>query len=178
MTNRVTGAFDDMDFDGFWEDYGEPLEPAPSNDLVAGVEEEIGFRLPDSYVGFARLRNGGIVRRCCYPMSEPTSWAEDHIQVTTMYALGRTAQYSLLGDIGHALMQEEWGYPEWGVGIADTPSAGHEQIMLDYRECGPQCEDGEPTVVHVDQELDYQVTTVAPDFATFIKGLVDEDQFD
>jgi hypothetical protein len=72
-------------------------------------------------------------------------------------------------------MREEWGYPALGVGIADTPSAGHEQIMLDYRDCGPT---GEPKVVHVDQEFDYRITPVAVDFASFIRGLVDPDQFD
>lgn len=178
MTNRTTGTFRDLDFTDFWEDYSDPAEPAPSDELVSSIEEEIGFRLPDSYVEFARIRNGGIVRRCCYPTDQPNSWAEDHIQITTMYALGRDSEYSLLGELGHSLMQEELDYPQWGVGIADTPSAGHELIMLDYRECGAQCEKGEPSVVHVDQELDFAVTVIAPDFATFIKGLVTEEQFD
>jgi hypothetical protein len=66
------------------------------------------------------------------------------------------------------------GYPPIGVGIANTPTAGHELIMLDYRECGKQ---GEPRVVLVDQERDYRITFVAPDFATFIRGLVSWDEF-
>lgn len=49
-------------------------------------------------------------------------------------------------------------------------------VMLDYRKCGPR---GEPAVVHVDQEMDYRVTKLAPDFATFVRGLVaDEDELD
>jgi hypothetical protein len=72
-------------------------------------------------------------------------------------------------------MRDEWGYPDWGIGIADTPTAGHEQIMLDYRECGPT---GEPRVVYVDQEADYAVVAVAPDFASFLRGLISEDQFE
>ncbi|MFC7483114.1 hypothetical protein ACFQX7_28220 [Luedemannella flava] len=72
-------------------------------------------------------------------------------------------------------MRAEWGYPDIGVGIADTPSAGHELIMLDYRGCGSR---GEPRVVHVNQEAGYAITDVAPDFATFIRGLVSEDEFD
>lgn len=47
---------------------------------------------------------------------------------------------------------DEWGYPGWGIGIADTPTAGQEQIILDYCERGPA---GEPQVVYVDQEDDY-----------------------
>jgi len=33
-------------------------------------------------------------------------------------------------------MKNDWGYPDIGVAICDTPSAGHEMIFLDYRECG------------------------------------------
>lgn len=45
-------------------------------------------------------------------------------------------------------------------------------LALDYRASG------EPLVVHVDQELDYAVTVVAPDFATFVDGLADRGEFD
>lgn len=47
-------------------------------------------------------------------------------------------------------------------------------LCLDYRDCGPT---GEPRVVHIDQELDYKVTLVAPDFESFIRGLVSEGAF-
>jgi hypothetical protein len=116
-----------------------------------------------------------MVERCCHPMTEPTGWADDHIMITGLYAIGRTADYSLCGPLGSTFMLREWGYPPIGVGIADTPSAGHEQIMLDYRGCGRR---GEPRVVYVDQEADYRVTVVAPDFAAFVRGLVTEDEFD
>ena len=178
---RATGAFDGVDFDGFWDDSEYSLEnytePAPGASLIAEVEQELGFRLPDSFVGLAKIHNGGAVIKDCHP-APPNLWAEDHVQITGIYALGRTSTYSLLGDLGTAFMQEEWGYPDWGIGIADTPSAGHEQIMLDYRECGRNCERGEPSVVHVDQEGDYAVTFLAPDFASFIRGLVPEEDFD
>lgn len=176
---RTTGHFSGIDFAGFWDDGEHSLdnyvEPAPSDALIASVEEELGgYRLPDSYVELARMHNGGMLQRDCYPMDEPTSWAADHIRISGFYALGRTATWSLCGDLGSTFMREEWGYPDIGIGIADTPSAGHEQIMLDYRECGRR---GEPRVVHVDQEADYRITPVAPDFATFVRGLVGEDEF-
>jgi hypothetical protein len=165
-------AFEGFDFEGFWHDSAyslkEYVEPAPSDELIASVEEELGgFRLPAAYVELARLHNGGMVKRSCHPLDEPTGWAEDHIEITGLYAIGRTSTHSLCGALGATFMQEMWGYPPIGVGIADTPSAGHEQIMLDYRECGKQ---GEPRVVHVDQERDYRITIVAPDFATCSSG--------
>ena len=39
-------------------------------------------------------------------------------------------------------------------------------IFLDYRACGPQ---GEPAVVHVDQENDYKITHLADSFEEFTK---------
>ncbi|WP_234637532.1 SMI1/KNR4 family protein [Delftia tsuruhatensis] len=170
-----TGALDDVDCEGLWADGPSAgdgyTEPAPSEKLIAEIESELGVRLPSAYVELARRRNGGHVRRSCHPVDEPTGWADDHIMITGIYAIGRTVDQSLLGPLGSTFMRDEWGYPAWGVGIGDTPSAGHEQPMLDYRECGPQ---GEPSVVHVDQERDYRVTFVAPDFASFIRGLVSD----
>jgi hypothetical protein len=152
------------------------VEPPPSDELVTSIEEELGgYRLPQAYVDLARVHNGGKVERCCHPMTEPTGWADDHIMITGLYAIGRTADNSLCGPLGSTFMVREWGYPPIGVGIADTPSAGHELIMLDYRACGRR---GEPRVVYVDQEADYRITVVAPDFATFVRGLVTEDELD
>ena len=173
------GTLLDVDLDSFWDDSSYALdnyvEPPPSEALIASIEAELGYRLPAAFLELARRHNGGIPRRSCFPMDEPTGWADDHIAISGLYAIGRTAKYSLCGERGVTFMQREWGYPPIGIAIADTPSAGHELIMLDYRECGPA---GEPQVVHVDQEADYRITFVAPDFGTFIRGLVSEAVFD
>lgn len=173
-------AFEGFDFEGFWDDSEYSLEsyvePAPSDELIAAIEEELGgFRLPAAYVELARMHNGGLLKRNCYPMDEPTGWAEDHIAIAGLYAIGRTSDYSLCGKMGSKFWEEEWGYPPIGVYIAETPSAGHEMIVLDYSESGRQ---GEPRVVYVDQEDDYSITFVAPDFATFVRGLVNEEEYD
>jgi hypothetical protein len=46
--------------------------------------------------------------------------------------------------------------------------------MLDYSTCG---QNGEPEVLHVDQEWDYKKTFLAKDFETFIRGLVSSDVY-
>lgn len=121
------------------------------------------------------IQNGGIPRNTCFPSSRPTSWATDHVAISGIMGIGRTKKYSLGGEFGSKFMQEEWGYPQIGVCICDCPSAGHDMIMLDYRTCGRT---GEPEVVHVDQEIDYRITSLAPNFETFIRGLVNSSVYD
>ncbi|MNJ48745.1 hypothetical protein D3C77_439480 [compost metagenome] len=89
--------------------------------------------------------------------------------------IGRDKQYAICGDLGSQFMIEDWGYPDIGVVICDCPSAGHDVVMLDYRHCG---KDGEPEVIHVDQEADYEITFLAPDFESFIAGLVNDEEYD
>ena len=72
-------------------------------------------------------------------------------------------------------MIDDWEYPAIGVAICDCPSAGHDMIFLDYRECGSQ---RKPKLVHIDQECDYKITPLADSFEEFIRGLANEDDFD
>ncbi len=114
-----------------------------------------------------QTQNGGVPRRTCH-RAPPTSWATDHVALTGIYAIDATKPCSLCGEQGSAFWSAEWGYPDIGVYFADCPSAGHDMLCLDYRESGPQ---GEPRVVHVDQELGFQITVVAPTFESFVRGL-------
>jgi len=167
-----------FDLTKFWHDtpyakksYGEPK---PSQSMVESVEHELGYVLPASYVSLMTKHNGGTPARTCFPTSVATSWARDHIAITGISAIGRKKPHSLCGALGSKFMIEEWGYPKIGVVFADCPSAGHDVIMFDYRQCKPK---GEPSVVHVDQESDYKVTVLAKSFEAFIRGLVDESAF-
>lgn len=171
--------FADFDLSSFWEssDYASRkyVEPPCTPESVAAVEAELGFKLPAAYVALAAFQNGGIPRHCAHRTSSPTSWAADHVAISGILSIGSTKLSSLCGQLGSRFHIEEWGYPEIGVYFANCPSAGHDMLCLDYRACGSQ---GEPTVVHVDQERDYAVTVVAPDFETFIRGLQDSSEFD
>lgn len=111
----------------------------------------------------------------CFPTDVPTSWAKDHVAITGIFGIGREKSYSLCGGLGSQFMIDDWGYPAIGVAICDCPSAGHDMIFLDYRECGSQ---GEPKIVHIDQECDYKITPLADNFEAFIRGLVNEDDFE
>ncbi len=168
----------DFDLHGFWEhsEYAmqEYIDVSLTPAMLEHVERMLGYKLPEAYIELAQHQNGGIPARTCHRTAERTSWAKDHIAISGIKAIGNTKQWSLLGKIGSQFMEAEWGYPALGVYFADCPSAGHDMLCLDYSECGPT---GEPRVVHVDQEWDYKVTFVAPNFEEFIRGLVSEEDF-
>ena len=117
----------------------------------------------------------GIPVNTCFPTDVPTSWAKDHVAITGIFGIERKKSYSLCGGLGSQFMIDDWGYPAIGVAICDCPSAGHDMIFLDYRECGSQ---GEPKIVHIDQECNYKITPLADNFEAFIRGLVNEDDFE
>ena len=171
--------FEGFDLTSFWDDneYArkEYVSEPPSDELIASVEEELGYKLPAAYIWLMKQHNGGIPVNTCYPCDEPTCWAEDHVAITGIFGIGREKSCSLCGELGSQFMIDEWEYPPIGVAICDCPSAGHDMIFLDYRACGPQ---GEPAVVHVDQENDYKITHLADSFEEFIRGLEHESQYD
>ncbi|WP_432206371.1 immunity protein Imm33 domain-containing protein, partial [Faecalibacterium prausnitzii] len=171
--------FEGFDLTNFWDDsmyaLKEYVSDPPSDELIASVEEELGYKLPAAYIWLMKQHNGGIPVNTCYPCDEPTCWAEDHVAITGIFGIGREKSCSLCGELGSQFMIDEWEYPAIGVAICDCPSAGHDMIFLDYRVCGPQ---GEPAVVHVDQENDYKITHLADSFEEFIRGLEHESLYD
>ena len=171
--------FEGFDLTNFWDDnwyaLKEYVSDPPSDELIASVEEELGYKLPAAYIWLMKQHNGGIPVNTCYPCDEPTCWADDHVAITGIFGIGREKSCSLCGKLGSQFMIDEWEYPAIGVAICDCPSAGHDMIFLDYRACGPQ---GEPTVVHVDQENDYKITHLADSFEEFICGLEHESLYD
>lgn len=175
----MTRIFGDFDFDGFWEksDYAleEYVDVTPTEETIACIERELGYMLPVSYIEFMQFQNGGIPRRANHRTRERTSWSHDHIAITGIYSIGQQKKCSLLGTFGSEFWVEEWGYPPIGIYFADCPSAGHDMVCLDYRECGPK---GEPQVVHIDQEWDYRIVFVAKNFEEFVRGLEDDSAFD
>src|SRR5687767_7813932 len=165
--------YNDLDLTSFWDDseysLKEYVDQKPSDQLIYSIEQELGYKLPVSYIELMKLHNGGIPKNTCFPTNEPTSWANDHVAITGIFGIGRNKTYSLCGSLGSKFMIDEWNYPQIGICICDCPSAGHDLIMLDYSKHG-NC--GEPEVVHVDQENDFKITFLAKNFETFIKGLV------
>jgi hypothetical protein len=168
-------VFAGFDLKNFWKGK-KPLAETPlTAGLVKEVQKRLGYTLPQAYVELMKVQNGGTPRNCAYPTKGRASREASHVWIRQIYGIGYKTSRSLCGSMGSAFWMREWGYPPIGVYFADCPSAGHDMLCLDYRACGPT---GEPAVVHVAQESKYKITPVAPDFASFIRGLVSEDDVD
>ncbi len=171
--------FKDFDLSSFWEDseYARKsyVEKQANKELIKEIEAELGYKLPNSYIELMMSQNGGIPVNTCFPIVQRDSWIENYVVISGIMGIGREKIYSLCGNIGSQFMITEWGYPDIGIYFGDCPSAGHDMICLDYSQCA---KDGEPRVVHVDQESDYQITFLADNFEDFIKALVNEEIFE
>jgi hypothetical protein len=140
--------------------------PEVTEEMVARAQTALRVLLPPAYVALLREKNGGIPARKCFPTTAAPSCAPDHLKISMLLGIG--FEDGLDGECGSAYLVQEWGYPDIGLVLCDTLSGGHDTVMLDYSECGPE---GEPRVVYVDD--DRNVAVLAPDFSTFVAGLVD-----
>lgn len=109
---------------------------------------------------------------CLPPHAVQDVAGPDHIAIGAIRGVG--GDWGIDDEtLGSRYMVAEWGYPDIGVVICATPSGGHDTVMLDYRECGPQ---GEPSVAYIDE---YRVPrTIAGSFAEFLDGLIDCPDYD
>lgn len=154
----------------FWDDIddgraGPPLAPGAAR----AAESALGYRLPESYLRLLRARNGGTPRHRCFPAASLPAWANDHVRIACLLGIG--TEGGIDGRRGSEHLIRKWGYPDVGIVIAETPSAGYDAVMLDYSECGPR---GEPRVIHVEvSAAGPAVTVLAPNFESFARGLVD-----
>jgi hypothetical protein len=164
--------FEGVLFDVFWNDSDYALKEyvgAPATDeMIVEAERALGYKLPESYKELVRRHNGGIPAYNFFHLPFAAHNEPDEIYIFGIMGVDSSKRSSLCGELGSRFMMEEWGYPDIGVAICDCPSAGHDMIFLDYRRCGPE---GEPEVVHIDQESDYAITYLAGDFDSFIHGL-------
>ncbi|MDF2647224.1 MAG: glucan biosynthesis protein [Paenibacillus sp.] len=74
--------FEGKDLDSFWEDSNYAREQyvsdPPTDELISSVEE-LGYKLPATYIALMKHQNGGVPHNTSFPTDEAASWAEDHI---------------------------------------------------------------------------------------------------
>ncbi len=162
----------DMDFSDFWHDIKESerrYEGAkPDLRVIRSVQDELGFKLPDTYIELMKMHNGGMVNRCWYPISFPAETYADYIQITHLLGIGREANYSLCGRFGSKFLLEGKGEIETaGIAFANCISPSRAILLLDYRTSGSE---GEPCVTYVNSSTGDE-TVIAPNFEIFVRGL-------
>jgi hypothetical protein len=152
----------------FFEDDEDSFTGPPvSEELVAAAESRLGVVLPRAYVGLLAERNGGVPRRRCFRTPFSTSWATDHFEIRAVLGVGGKWGVDSSSGLGSVDLIAEWGYPAIGVVICNTPSGGHDTVMLDYSASGP---DNEPSVAYIDENRVPRI--VADTFDEFVAALV------
>lgn len=146
-------------------------QPSPATEgQITQAEHTLGFALPSAYKELLRRHNGGQLDRTCFRTTARNSWASDHIAVQELFGVGTAT--GLDGELGSRYLILEWDYPDVGLVLFATPSAGHDTVMLDYRCCGAE---GEPSVVYVDEVRN--AVPMAATFASFVAALEPEANF-
>jgi hypothetical protein len=137
--------------------------PLRENEVTA-LEEELGIRLPASFLDLLRIQNGGYVRFDGV-LREAGDGAPTLYTVRSIGGISRSHSLSVNAMAESAA---NWEIPQ---GLVCFDGDGHWWLGLDYRECGP---DGEPPVVHIESD-DQRTEVVAPNFERFLAGLVQSD---
>ena len=134
--------------------------------MVTQAEKTLGYKLPQSYLDALREKNGGYLARSAFPTDRPTNWANNHVSCPDLMGVG--GEDGIDGETGSQYLIEEWDYPDIGIVFS---TEGHTAFMLDYSACGPQ---GEPRIIYVDTDPELEVFFLAPTFAAFVSGLVED----
>ncbi|MEZ6189444.1 MAG: SMI1/KNR4 family protein [Planctomycetota bacterium] len=163
-----------FDLEGFWESTDEGLYQDSPLDagLLARVEADLGRALPASYVKLLSTQNGGVPARRCFPHE---ACMDGYLAIEGILGIGYGKDYSLCGRFGSAFMHREWGYPEHLVPVCRHAAGAHVLVALDYAQRNAQ---GEPAVVYVSEEADYEGWVLAETFEAFVRGLVPAERFD
>ena len=143
---------------GIWEQTEESMELAPLNEeMINKAQDELGVKLPESYLQLLREQNGGAIRFNAHPASEPNGWAEDHVQMDYIMGIGEGG-----GILDSAYLIEEWDMPK---NLVLLSGDGHTWVALDYRQTKEN-----PPVIYIDNESG-QSFELARSFEVFLKGL-------
>jgi predicted DNA-binding WGR domain protein len=127
-----------------------------TNNKIKEAEDELGFKIPESYLKLLRIKNGDETWR---PIGT-------HLLEMT----GFSSLEGLVENTYDALWANDAPYPDIGIFFADTES-GHEKLVLNYKDIVVE---GEPSVWHLDEESENGFM-IAKTFDEFIRQIYFED---
>ena len=100
--------FKDFDFSSFWDnnEYAQKyyIGTTPTDEQVKDIENELGYKLPQSYIALIKQCNGGEPVNTCFPTQIPTSWANNHITISGIMGIDKDKPYSLCGEMGNRFL--------------------------------------------------------------------------
>lgn len=172
--------YETFDFEDFWYDCDFSKKSfwgkTPTDNDIAQAESILGYKLPDSYKNLIKRHNGGLLKRNHFENPLKRDWVQETFAIESIHGVDNTKMYSLYGESGTKFWINEWGYPDIGVVIGeDLYAHAHCLFFLDYSDCGPK---GEPCVVYISQERNYEITYLADNFALFVQGLMPSEEED
>ena len=161
--------FENVNLDEIWyeSEDSKKYDCGPLDDeTIKKTEDQLGFKLPESYIYLMKKHNGGLLRKN-YLAIKNTDGFND---LDGIYGIGDN-NYSV-----NQQNKDKYDHEENLISICDSNS-GHVLIYLDYSECGPQ---GEPRVIAIDDETSAvdpseKPWILAENFEDFISRLCDED---
>ena len=131
-----------------------------TDDMISRAEENIGYKLPESYKELLRFQNGGLI-------DDDESW------LTAIYGIGAEADAMNGLEDMFVNWMEEWEYPNIGIPFGETQTAGHDMYFMDYRNIDAN---GEPEIVLVENEggpEDVAIKHIADNFRQFLQMVID-----
>ncbi|MBP3754164.1 MAG: SMI1/KNR4 family protein [Lachnospiraceae bacterium] len=154
---------DDLWYEGEYYDKEEyECGDIESDDLIESIENDLGFKLPQSYIFLMKKHNGGLLNKNCVQINKRDTFND----LEGIFGLGRTKRHSICEENKYKSY-----YEENLISICSSNS-GHNKIYLDYSICGT---DGEPRVIAIDNECFDDVNphpwVLADNFETFIESL-------
>lgn len=147
--------------ENFWRSMSYNHPPL-TDEMIVEAERRLDVKLPSEYLALLRIQNGGNTHGFGYPMTQRTSWADDHIPLYDLFGIVTDPEVRT----AHNLLDTEYLTEEWGLPPRQAllTGEGHWWITLDYRR------GAEPVVtwLNVDRGQDFEV---APSFASFLANL-------
>ena len=167
--------FENVDLDDLWYEEDDPEEEEyecgndVSDDLIKSIENDLGFKLPQSYIFLMKKHNGGILKKNCAQINRKKRYYD----IEAIFGIGRTQNCSI-----YEVNKEKDYYEDNLIAIGYTFERDG-KIYLDYNECGTE---GEPRVIAIDRD-DFEgddpnpkPLVLAADFESFIGSLFEYDE--
>jgi hypothetical protein len=123
--------------------------------------------LPKLLIELLEIQNGGYTKEYIFPMTEKTSWSNDHVPLYQLFGIVTDNSVKTAHNIMDTeYMTKEWDLPKKQVILSGE---GNWWITLDYRTSD------NPSVLWIDTDIKEEVK-VATSFEDFINGLVAKEE--